>query len=287
MLAKTFTDVIDLMHAKLCYQMFITPLNIPIEKKYRIYATRALEFFASSRSEFLSFDTPRHHVIHRFNQPDNPQAKKVLITHGWMSRAAYMAHIVNALHREGYDVYALDFPAHGEAKGRQLPWTDAVIILRQLLNDIGPFYGVVGHSFGGSMLLNSLTLAYQFPEWEIRTEPERVIMMGSPTRMRVPVSKFAREFKLSGKGYLHLRELFRQHSTIDIRQLDFRHFTSKAQLPFLCIHGKEDRHIVPSESSIFCQHYPYASLAILPEADHVSVLMDKRAERKICEFLKS
>lgn len=285
MLANSLTEFWDLIHAQLCYQLFITPIHLPIEKEYREFARRAREFFVENRSFSIPVSSPRHHVIHCFEQVNNPQAKKVLIAHGWISRAAYMARLIRALHQQGYHVYAIDFPAHGEAKGLQLTWMDAVMILRQTINDFGPFHGMIGHSFGGSMILNTLNLANQFAEWEINKVPERVVLMSSPTRMRTPVSKLARRLRLSGKGLILLRELFRQNASPDIKHLDFRHFINHSKTPVLCIHGEDDDSITPYESTIFCEQYPHASLTLLPDADHVSVLLDERVETKVCEFL--
>lgn len=285
MIANRIQDLFDFLHAQLCYQFFITPLNLPIEKEYRDFAKKALQFFAATRNRSYALEMPRHHIIHHFEQTKNPLAPKILIAHGWMSRAAYMARLIRALHQQGYQVYALDFPAHGEAKGMQLPWTDAVAILRQTINNFGPFYGVIGHSFGGSMLLNTLNLASKFPEWQLKREPERVILMASPTRMRMPVAKLARRFKLSGRGFVFLKELFSHSATTDIKHLDLRHFVNHSKTPFLCIHGEEDDSIMPSESANFCRQYPYASLVLLPGVDHVSVLIDERVESTVCEFL--
>ncbi|WP_028389177.1 alpha/beta hydrolase [Legionella fairfieldensis] len=285
MLATTLTEYKDFLHAQLCYQLFITPLHLPVEKEYRDFARHACELLVKNRSTVINLKSPRHHVLHCFEQTKNPNAKKILVTHGWMSRAAYMIRLIRALHQQGFQVYALDFPAHGEAKGIQLTWMDAVSILKETINDFGPFYAVIGHSFGGSMLLNTLNLASQFQEWRLKKEPERVVLMSAPTRMRTPVRKLAKRLKLSGKGYLCLRELFRQHAITDLKNLDFRHYINHAKTPFLCIHGENDDSIRPVESSVFCQQYPHASLALLPDADHISVLIDERVENKVCQFL--
>ncbi len=284
MLGNRFTQFKDMLHAYFCYQLLITPIHLPIEKEYRNFARHACDFFVKYRTNIIDYALPRHHVIHHF-AAQNTSAKKILITHGWMSRSAYMIRLIYALHQHGYDVYALDFPAHGEAKGIQLPWLDAVSILQEVINKLGPFYAVVGHSFGGTMLLNMLTLASQFSEWRIHESPERVVLMASPTRIRTPVGRLARRFKLSGQGLIHLRNICRQQAMIDIKDLDFRHYVSSAQTPFLCVHGEKDDSIKPYESAIFCQTYPHASLALLPNADHVSVLIDERVEKKVCQFL--
>jgi alpha-beta hydrolase superfamily lysophospholipase len=291
MMTDSITYLRDLLHAQLCYQFFITPIHLPIEKKYRDFAKMACEFMEEKRSEVIHQDTPRHHVLHRFipiHHAEDTKAKKVLITHGWISRAAYMVKLIKALHQQGYDVYALDFPAHGESKGLKLPWPDAVTILKEIINQHGPFYGVIGHSFGGSMLLNALNLAGQLPEWQLNYKPERAVLIASPTHMRSPVNSIARRFKLSVNGYLQLRQLIRQQAEIDLNLIRLSHFVSQTpDTPFLCIHGEQDSTIDPKESIIFCKEYKNANLSLLSEADHVSVLMDDRVEKLVCNFLEN
>lgn len=286
MMTDSLTYIRDLLHAQLCYQIFITPLHLPLEKKYRDFAKMACEFIEGRRSEVIHQDFPRHYVIHRFTPVNNSNARKILITHGWMSRAAYMVRLIRALHQQGYDVYAIDFPAHGEAKGLQLPWTDAVAIIKETINQHGPFYGVIGHSFGGSMLLNTLNLSGQLEEWQINYKPERAVLIASPTQMRSPVNSIARRFRLSGHGYLQLRQLIRQQA-VDPDLIRLRRFiTQTPDTQFLCIHGEQDKTIDPKESIVFCKHYKNANLTLLPDADHVSVLMDDRVEQLVGDFLK-
>jgi|GEM_PF-2208385 len=284
MIANTLTEIKNRVHARLCYQLFITPLPIPLESEYRDFAQRACEFVIKHRTEKLEFNKPRHYVIHRFAQTD-PNAKKVLIAHGWMSRAAYMVRLIRTLHKQGYDVYAVDFPAHGEAKGLQLPWIDAVSILRDIINTQGPFHAVVGHSFGGSMLFNLLNLAHQLSEWQLDIMPACAILIASPTNMRTPVSNFARWFKLNGRSYSLLRDVIIQRSPTSISHLNFRHFVNNGTIPVLCVHGNEDTSVSPQESIIFCRRYPHASLTLIPNADHVDVLIDNRVEHTVTDFL--
>lgn len=280
---KSLINLKDFVHAQICYQFFITPIPF-LEKKYRDFAQRACEYFVKERTEILHFQNPRHYVLHHF-QPDNNDAPKILIAHGWMSRAAYMARLTDTLRKQGFDIYVLDFPAHGEAKGRQLVWNEAVMILRQVLNDLGPFHGAIGHSFGGSMLLNALNLGRQFPEWRLHHEPEKVVLLAAPTRMRTPVKRVAKKLKLSPKAYLFLRDVFREH-IVDINRLNFRNFTQKAQIPFLCIHGKDDITVPIKESTIFCDNYSYASLVLFAGINHVNILMDERVDETVCSFLR-
>lgn len=287
MITTSLTHVKDILHAQFCYQIFITPLHLPIEKEYRNFAKLACEFMEGKRTEVIHQEYPRHHVLHHFIPEKNSKAKKILITHGWMSRAAYMARLIDTLHQQGYEVYALDFPAHGEAKGLQLPWIDAVAVLKETINQHGPFYGVIGHSFGGSMLLNTLNIAGQFPEWELKHKPERVVLLASPTQMRNPVNHVAKKLKLSGHGYLQLRNLIQQQAKMNLNRVSLRYFVSQMpNIPFLCIHGELDETISPKESVLFCQTYQNADLCLLPNVNHVTVLMDERVERSVSDFLE-
>lgn len=287
MITDSLALVRDVLHAQFCYQVFITPIHLPIEKEYRSFARLACSIMEDSRSEVIHEQTPRHHVLHRFIPEAEANNKKILITHGWMSRAAYMVRLINSLHHKGYEVYALDFPAHGEAKGLQLPWTDAVAVINKTLNDHGPFYGVIGHSFGGSMLLNTLNLAGQLPELRLNHKPERAVLIASPTQMRGPINHVAKKLKLSGNGYLLLRHLMQGQAKINLNRVHLNHFVSQMpNIPFLCIHGELDKTVNTRESIRFCRTYQNADLRILSDADHVSVLMDARVERLVCDFLE-
>jgi alpha-beta hydrolase superfamily lysophospholipase len=284
MISDSLLSFKDFLHAQLCYQVLITPMHFPIEKQYRNFAKLAREYLQRERTELIHHHHPRHHVLHHFAQ-NNPQAKKILIAHGWMSRAAYMSRLIRALHRQGFDVYALDFPAHGESSGLQLTWLDAVSILKSTMDRLGPFYAVIGHSFGGSMILNSLNLSSQHPKWHIEHEPERVILLASPTRMRTPVSRIARQLGITPKGYQWLRHIFQRDAEVDLKRLDFHKYIRRATIPFLCVHGLEDTAIHPDDSIVFCKCYPHATLNLLAGANHVSLLVDERVEQSVCEFL--
>ncbi len=287
MITSSLMHVRDILHAQFCYQVFITPLHLPIEKEYRDFAKLACEHMEGKRSEIIHHEYPRHYVIHRFIPIKNPKNKKILIAHGWMSRAAYMIRLINALHKQGYEVYALDFPAHGEAKGIQLPWMDAVNIIRETLNQHGPFYGAIGHSFGGSMILNTLNLAGQLPAWQLEKKPERAVLIASPTQMRGPVNRVAKKLKLSGQGYLHLKHLIEEQAKVTLSHIRLCHLTTQTpKIPFMCIHGELDETVDISESIRFCSIYQNANLRILPEANHISVLLDKRVEQLVSEFLE-
>ncbi len=64
MLASTLTEFRDYIHAQLCYQLFITPIHLPVEKPYREFLHVVLASF-SWKTELRSF-TVFIHVIMSF-----------------------------------------------------------------------------------------------------------------------------------------------------------------------------------------------------------------------------
>lgn len=285
MLANTVAELRDQLHALFCYQLFITPLPLRVEKEYRLIARQAIEFLTTQRTSLITRASPRHHVIHHFAQP-NADAKKILITHGWMSRAAYMAKMINTLYQQGYEIYALDFPAHGEATGWQLPWIDAVAVIRETINNFGPFHAVMGHSFGGSMLLSTMNLSTQLPEWELASKPEKIVLLASPIRMRRPITRLASRFRMSRTGLRRLQHVICEHSQTHLNRLSYGNFIRQHDTPVLCVHGQKDVSVDPQESILFCRSYPHASLALLPEINHTDILFNEEVAQKVSDFLR-
>lgn len=283
---NAITDMKDFLHAKLCYQLFITPIHPRRNESYRTMIREACQYIQKKQTAVTAYHSPRHHVIHEFTQP-NPDAPKILITHGWLSRAAYMSQFIHALHTAGYAVYAIDFPAHGEAKGIQLHWSDAIKIIHQTLNQLGPFYGVIGHSFGGCMLLNTLNLASQFDAWRIDSLPKRAILLASPVRMRIAATQFARKLKLNGNALSYLRKLFQKSAVVDLKCLDVRKYQSMGETKFLCLHGEQDTTVPPSESIYLCKHHAHASLVLYSDINHLNIIMNKRVEQTVLSFLEA
>ena len=66
-------------------------------------------------------------VAHRFAaRPCENFAGRVLVVHGWGSRAAYLSALTEGLVAAGHEVVALDLPGHGASRGRTLTLPMAV-----------------------------------------------------------------------------------------------------------------------------------------------------------------
>ena len=98
--------------------------------------------------------------------------RKVLLVHGWESRATQMSGFVDELVNAGYQVIAIDGPAHGHSQGRRAnPYLFAQAVT-SAYQTLGPFEGVVGHSMGGNAVATAIAEGI---------DPSRVVLISSPS----------------------------------------------------------------------------------------------------------
>lgn len=267
------------MHALLCYQLWHMPLPLIKTKKLRRRLKLARERLLSLRSARHECAKPRQHVIHQFNPKDKPRAK-VLVTHGWTSQSLFMVQMIGALIDDGLQVYAIDFPAHGESKGLSIHWRDSVDIILEAVEQMGPFDAVIGHSYGGAMLLTAQAIFCQ-------NNPlaKRIVLIAAPTRMTTPMKNIARKLKLSPQSYRIFKRLITQDVDQDIKQVNLKLNAVEGPCQYLAIHGKRDTTIKPWESVYFCQNNPNAKLALFDTLGHTNILFDRHVYQTIIDFI--
>ncbi len=100
-------------------------------------------------------------------------APLVLLSYGWAYNAGRWRHFVPHLVEAGYRVLAYDPPGHGLAPSGTMNIPANAAIIRALLEDYGPVYAIVGHSFGGG---SSVCALMGLPR---ALHPRRMVIMAS------------------------------------------------------------------------------------------------------------
>lgn len=78
-----------------------------------------------------------------------PQAKKVLVLHGFGSAAHKFERYVSPLAKKGYEVLAFDAPAHGSSEGKMTNALEYSAMIKKVITLYGPIDSFIAHSFGG------------------------------------------------------------------------------------------------------------------------------------------
>ncbi len=176
LLKKLFSSmsiVAPRLTASYAFKKFMTPRKLrstPFPK----------ELLQSAAEYYLPYEGKRLKVYSwGFHGP------KVLLVHGWESKAATFRNIIPTLLEAGFSVISFDAPAHGNSGGKTLTmprYAGAIkLICDYHANDGGVQY-VLGHSFGG------LTAAYTLSEYDLNIQ--KLVLVSMPTNVKRIIGEF-------------------------------------------------------------------------------------------------
>lgn len=102
--------------------------------------------------------------------------KKVLLAHGWRSKAADFRKMIEALVEAGFQVHSVDMKAHGNSEGKTSALPEFRDILDHMVHAHGNYYAIVGYSLGGIAAGVALD--------RLKRLPEKVFIISSPPYVR-------------------------------------------------------------------------------------------------------
>ncbi|GAB6908576.1 Esterase/lipase [Desulfosarcina cetonica] len=200
--------------------LFLTPRRFPIKDWERE---------AEARCERIFFG-PGLSAARWWGQSD----KKILIMHGWESRATQMYRLVDGLVEHGFDVIAIDAPGHGHSPGNR---ANPVVFSQAILEadkKWGPFYGAIGHSMGAAALAIALASGARLG---------RLVLISSPNNLYDVLMSFARFVGLPKKVAGLFVSQVENEVGLPARNLDVGTIFSQKNPQALIIHAKNDREV--------------------------------------------
>lgn len=137
------------------FRLFCTPL-------YR-YAGKEAQVFKDA--EKLEFELSN--VLIKGYRCNAPQAKKVLLLHGFSSTCHKFDKYALALIKAGYEVLAFDAPAHGASGGSTVNAVEYCEMIKKVYEYYGPIDAYIAHSFGGIAVSLALEELPHTPETKL------------------------------------------------------------------------------------------------------------------------
>ena len=205
------------------------------------------------------------------------QNKTVLLAHGWESNASRWNYMLRALKEEGYNVIALDAPAHGKSSGRQF---NAVLYSECIALVVKKFQPeiVIGHSVGGmasvfSMHNNNLTSI------------KKLILLGAPAHFTGVFTRYKNMMGYNNKIANGLDKIVLERFGQPVDYFSAANFTQNLSAKGLIIHDKKDRIIPYEDAQLFANRYKNAELITTTGFGHG--LKDKSITPRIIEFINT
>jgi len=166
----------------------------------------------------------------------------VLVVHGWESHTGRMAPLIESLVNRGYRVFAMDAPGHGLSPAAKTDLLDVSYALQAMMEQYGPFYGVISHSFGAAATTIMLARA---PQWM----PHKLVLLSPMRDLAQHVEVFASVADLSPAGKERLQNKVAGHVGAPLAQCSTVEAVRSFQTSGLLIHDRHDT-LIPYAASV-------------------------------------
>lgn len=157
---------------------------------------------------------------------------KILIIHGFESRAYNFDRYIQPIIKAGYGVYAMDAKAHGKSQGKTITIPEYVDMLRSLEAKVGKFNAYMAHSFGG--------LAISLYQEEGGNDKARMVLIAPATETSSAIDLFARFFKISQQVKLGIDQYIKDKSGKPPAYYSIKRAMEYIKNPVLWIHDEDD-----------------------------------------------
>jgi alpha-beta hydrolase superfamily lysophospholipase len=219
----------------------------------------------------------QHQLVgYRWN---HPQKKKVMILHGFSSTIMKFDHFVKPLMQQGYEVIAIDAPAHGKSSGKQTTVLEYRDMIEKVHKTLGPIDAFVAHSFGGLAL--SLFLEHHPNQHNIKA-----VLIAPATETSTAIETFCRFLKIDEKVKKKMKELIFERSGIRAEDFSISRVASKIKANVLWIHDENDE-VTPLKDALKIKeaHYPNFQFIVTKELGHRKIYRDNKVKQAVFEFL--
>ncbi len=210
-------------------------------------------------------------------EQDNKTDKRVLLVHGWESRATQMYGFVPHLLKLGYQVVAIDMPAHGLSKGTT---SDANQFIQTILfaeRSLGVFDLVIGHSMGASATSAAVSQGLK---------SKKLVLISGPSSIENVLRRFSRFIGLNSKATDFFVEFTGEKVGVKPAEIDSVMISKKNSIPTLFVHDRLDFEVPISESERLLSTFTNSELFITEGLGHRKILKSKVVMDKIDRFLQ-
>lgn len=200
---------------------------------------------------------------------------RVLLVHGWESRASHWHAWVHPLLRAGFQVTAVDNLAHGASTGdaaNALLWGQGLLAIQHA---VGPIHATIGHSAGSAATL------YAFAHG---LKVDASVHIAGPSSLQRVATGFALAMGLAREDIGAYRAGLEAQLGFPMSEMDIPALRGGLRHPALILHDPQDKEVPFSESLALHEAWPLSQLTPVEGVGHRRIL---RAPEVIAQVVGS
>ncbi len=206
---------------------------------------------------------------------------RVLLAHGWAGRSATWLVLVPLLNAAGLDAFAYDVPGHGDTRPPGTPGRSHFFAFAATLRAAGeahgPFVGVVGHSFGASVL--PFALGEGLPA-------ARAVLVAPTAVTSDDLSRWSSLEGLSEQEEAAVGALWAAEFGADrLADLDAAKQARAMTIPALVLHDEGDAETPVQDGEAVAGAWPGARFERTRGLGHRRILLSRDAMARVADFV--
>ena len=204
---------------------------------------------------------------------------RVLLVHGWTGQTL----VVRPLLQAGFDVVALDLPAHGRSTGHRLNMPIGARAVLATVDRFGPVRGVITHSFGGQVAALALEGG---PPIGRRIETDRLVVVACPHSLQRLTRNFGRSFNFSAELQARFESRISEAAGRSIETVNTGTLLAAAGIPVLALHDGFDDEVPFSAAEAMATTGAGISLIAFAGLGHRRIIVTSAVIRAAIKFLQ-
>jgi pimeloyl-ACP methyl ester carboxylesterase len=202
--------------------------------------------------------------------------KKVFMHHGWSGRASQFYQFVEHYVNLGYQVIAIDGPAHGRSAGDRSNVFEFSNVLNELSKHFNGFDLCIAHSFGGYVSLIT----------EKRYQPaiESYVFIGVPVELDFIIGEFWKIAKLRKDAIGPFRKKLNNEFNIEEDYFSIDNIVKDFKKKLIIVHDLNDKEVHFSQAEKLHKHVTHSELIKTESLGHKRILQNSDLIDKISKY---
>lgn len=256
--------------AEIIWHFFTQPGNVGYSPAQLAFIKQAEQFESSYHNQRIQH--------YRWGSGD----RKILLSHGWRSKASDFRRMVEALTAAGYTVEGIDMVAHGQSEGKHTALPEFRDILKDHYVKHGPYEAIIGHSIGGlaaGIVASELASDYQ---------PAKLFLLAFPPYVRYFFQDIVRELGYRDEVFEAFCKLVDKHYDQPIDYFDLRAKTELLKdIDIHMIYDENDQTVPLEKGHVVYECFQNAQFIQTKGLGHYKIMAFEKINDYILDALKS